>query len=211
MKAQEYWNDIGSKKDFEDPLYIEKLAPFLNEHSQIIEVGCGYGRILQILKSHGYKNLVGFDFAPKMIERGLKEDKTLPLRLLDHKEKIPCEDQSVDAVIMSTILCCIIDKKKQIQLIDEVYRVLCKGGGFYLSDFMICEQSEEKYRKGFQEWEEWGVYTSSENLTVRYHSSDWIMDLLKKFDIQWFEQTDFKTMNHNPARTFHSVSIRSSY
>lgn len=67
MMALQYWNNIGSKKIFEDPLYVEKLAPCLSPTAKIIEYGCGYGRMLRILKSAGYHNLTGFDFAPSII------------------------------------------------------------------------------------------------------------------------------------------------
>lgn len=30
MMAQQYWNEIGSQKVFEDPLYLDKLSPFLS-------------------------------------------------------------------------------------------------------------------------------------------------------------------------------------
>lgn len=64
---QQYWNDIGAKKVFEDPLYLDKLSPFLSPTALIIEYGCGYGRMMRILKSAGYHNLIGFDFAPKLM------------------------------------------------------------------------------------------------------------------------------------------------
>jgi hypothetical protein len=44
MQAQQYWSEIGSKKDFEDPLYLERLSSFLTKESKILEYGCGYGR-----------------------------------------------------------------------------------------------------------------------------------------------------------------------
>ena len=77
MMAQQYWNDIGAKKVFEDPLYLDKLQPFLSSTAQIVEYGCGYGRMMGILKSAGYHNLIGFDFAPNMITRGRKENPDL--------------------------------------------------------------------------------------------------------------------------------------
>ncbi len=39
MLAQQYWNDIGAKKVFEDPLYIDKLSSFLSTTAQIAEYG----------------------------------------------------------------------------------------------------------------------------------------------------------------------------
>lgn len=210
MLAQEYWDSIGSKKDFEDLLFLNKLTPFIHPSSQIVEYGCGYGRMLKILQNEGYKNLIGFDFAPSMIERGKHSHPDLNLQLLKENGKIPLAEQSTDALIMSTVLCCMIEKQQQVDLMEEIYRVLKSKGILYLSDFLLCDHPRyfEKYKQGFQLFNEWGIYTTNENLTVRHHTTKWITELLEDFDLHWFEQSDFKTMNQNPARTFHCIAIR---
>lgn len=208
MIAQQYWNDIGSKKVFEDPLYLDKLSPFLRPTSQIIEYGCGYGRVLRILKSAGYTNLVGFDFAPNMISRGLSENPDLDLRLLEKAGTIPYKNESIDAIVMSTVLCCIPDEQELTALMKEIHRLLKKNGILYLTDFLISESPkyQEKYALGLQQFGILGVYTTNENVAVRHFTTQAIMHLLNSFDIQWFEQFDFKTMNQNPARTFHCIA-----
>ncbi len=210
MLAQQYWNDIGAKKVFEDPLYIDKLQPFLSSTAQIVEYGCGYGRMMRILKSVGYHNLIGFDFAPNMIIRGRKENPDLDLRLLEKAGKIPSDDETIDAVVMSTVLCCITDEQKLVELIAEIKRVLKPQGVLYMTDFLICDHPRyhDRYTLGLEQFGEWGIYTTNENLTVRHFTTQMIMKLLKSFDIQWFEQFDFKTMNQNPARTFHCIAKR---
>lgn len=208
MTAQKYWNDIGAKKIFEDPLYLDKLSPFLSPAAQILEYGCGYGRMLRILRSAGYYNLIGFDFAPNMITRGVAENPDLDLRLLEKAGTIPCHNESYDAVVMSTVLCCITEEHVLTALMKEISRVLKKNGVLYLTDFLLCDHPryQEKYEIGLQQFGTWGIYTTNENLTVRHFTTKAIMDLLREFDIQWFEQFDFKTMNQNPARTFHSIA-----
>lgn len=208
MLAQQYWNDIGAKKTFEDPLYLDKFSPFLSPAAQIVEYGCGYGRMMGLLKSAGYHNLMGFDFAPNMITRGLLENPDLDLRLLEQPGVIPCENESVDALVMSTVLCCLINDKEPESLIGEIRRILKPNGILYITDFLICEHPgyQEKYLSGVQRFGIWGMYTTSENLVVRHYSSKSILNLLALFDIQWFEQFDFKTMNQNPARTFHCIA-----
>lgn len=207
IQAQEYWNKIGSKKEFEDPLYLDRLSPFITKQSIILEYGCGYGRLMNLLEKNGYENLIGFDFAPNMIARGKNTHPSLDLRLLDEPNLIPCPDESIDVVIMSTVLCCMIHSKEHVELIGEIFRVLRNGGVFYLSDFLICQNEKylNKYLEGFQSYGIHGVYTSNENLTVRHLTSQYVFDLLRNFDVQWFEQFDFKTMNNNPARTFHCI------
>jgi ubiquinone/menaquinone biosynthesis C-methylase UbiE len=208
MLAQEYWNKIGFKKDFEDPVYLDKLSQFLSPSSQIIEYGCGYGRMMRILKTAGYQNLTGFDFAPNMIERGNKENPDLDLRVLETPGVIPCPDSSIDALVMSTVLCCITDKKALFNLMEEILRVLKKGGILYITDFLICDHPryQEKYEQGLKDFGRWGIYTTNENLTVCHYTTCEIMKLLEEFDIEWFEQFDFKTMNQNPAKTFHCIA-----
>jgi len=207
MLAQKYWNEVGSKKEFEDPLYIDKLRPFLSAQSSIVEYGCGYGRLGKILREAGYENYEGYDFAQSMIERGRLENPDLKLSLLEKPGTIPRHDHSVDVVVLSTVLCCMPNAEEQARLMEEILRVLKIGGVLYVTDFLICEHPmyAEKYEAGFQKYGERGVYTTSENLVVRHHTASGVLDLLNGFDVQWFEQFDFKTMNQNPAKTFHSI------
>ncbi len=208
MMAQQYWNEIGSQKVFEDPLYLDKLSPFLSPAAQIVEYGCGYGRVMRMLKPKGYQTLIGFDFASNMITRGRRENPDLDLRLLEKPGAIPCHDEFADAIVMSTVLCCITDDQELEKLIAEIGRVLKKKGVLYITDFLICEHPryQARYESGLKDCGIWGIYTTNENLTVRHFTTKAIMGLLKFFDIQWFEQFDFKTMNQNPARTFHCIA-----
>ncbi|MBX7066646.1 MAG: class I SAM-dependent methyltransferase [Parachlamydiales bacterium] len=206
MLAQDYYNQIGAKKDFEDPLYLEKIAPHISKDAKIVEYGCGYGRLLRLLKKSGYTHLVGFDFSKSMIDRGRRENPDIDLSVTENR-KIPLKSESTDMVLISTILTSMIHKDDQKALIAEILRILKPGGILYLSDFLICDHPryQEKYIQGQKQFGEWGIYTTSENLTVRHHTSRWILDLLSPFDLQWFEQFDFKTMNNNPARTIHCI------
>jgi SAM-dependent methyltransferase len=210
LSAREYWNTIGVKKNFEDPLYLEKIAHYLHKSSRIVEYGCGYGRLLHFLKAKGYENLVGYDYAPAMIERGRTAYPGLELHAIQESGKVSMPDSSADLVVMSTILCCIIEKEEQKRIISEMRRILKKGGILYLSDFSICAHPryKDKYADAERIFGEWGIYTTAEGLTVRHHSTEWIADLLREFDILWMEQFDFKTMNQNPARTIHCVSMK---
>ncbi|MCB1113795.1 MAG: class I SAM-dependent methyltransferase [Chlamydiia bacterium] len=208
MLAQDYWNRIGSTKKFEDPLHLDKLTPYLPKSGSILEYGCGYGRMLKMLLEKGHRQLIGFDFAKAMIERGKSENPELDLRLLERSGEIPCKSASQNAVIMSTVLCSMTDSEEKKRLMDEIYRVLAPGGIFYLTDFLLCNAPyyEEKYAQGLKDFGKWGMYTTSENLIVCHYTSQEILELLKPFDIKWFEQFSFKTMNQNPANTFHAIA-----
>ncbi len=210
MDSVTFWNEVGSTKDFEDPLYFDKLKPFLSLDAQIVEYGCGYGRLLHELFTKGYHNVSGYDFAWKMVQRGNELYPQIPLTCLSESGKIPLQDISVDAVILSTVLCCVVDQKEQQRIVDDIRRILKSGGVLYVTDFLISSSEKflRKYQESSQVERDWGVYTTSEGAVVRHHTAQWIMQLLHDFDIQWFEQFDFKTMNHNEARTFHCLAQR---
>ncbi len=207
MEAMEYWNEIGCTKEFEDPLYIEKIKSHVPKDAAIVEYGCGYGRMMDILKREGYNNLRGFDFSKRMIEKGKSAFPDLDMKFLEINGVIPLEDESVDFVVLSTVLCCMVDIDQQVDLIEEIKRVLKPDGYIYITDFMINDNElyQEKYEEGLKAFGEWGVYTTNEGLTVRHHSTNWIMDLFSSLNVLWFEQFDFKTMNNNPAKTFHAI------
>jgi ubiquinone/menaquinone biosynthesis C-methylase UbiE len=210
MQNIDFWNEIGSKKDFEDPLNLDRLKPFINKNSKIVEYGCGYGRLMKSLKDEGYPLLTGYDISHKMLERGKKENPNLDLRLLEdnYSFSIPEEDSSTDLVILSTILCCVPCRQEQKELVNEIHRILKPKGIVYLSDFLISDEPyyQSKYLQGLKDFEEMGIYTTAEGLTVRHHTTFWITKLFRNFDIQWLEQFDLKTMNNHPARVICSIA-----
>lgn len=210
MEAQTFWNEIGSKKDFEDPLSIDKFSSYINPESKIVEYGCGYGRLMALLEANGYQNVIGFDYAPKMLERGKKEYPHLDLRLVHKSAEVPLESGYADLVIMSTILCCVIDQKEQKKIVQEMKRILKPGGILYVSDFIISSHPRytQRYQKGFEEFKIKGVYTTDEGIVVKHYSTKEVTELLQDFNLLWLEQFDFKTMNQNVARTFHLVAKR---
>ena len=78
---------------------------------------------MQIFSSNGYRNLIGFDFAQNMVERGRKTYPNFDIRLLTESSRIPCADESVDAIVMSTVFCCMTETAEQVKLIKEILRV----------------------------------------------------------------------------------------
>lgn len=209
VRFQEFWNEIGFNKSFNDPFFIERLSPWLSKDKQIIEYGCGYGRILNILWEHGYKKTIGFDFASKMLERGNASFPQLNLQLIKHPNKIPMPDQSIEIAILSTVLCSNPYKRDQKKIIKEIQRVLKKDGIFYFCDFLITPS--ETYWPRYLEHgrigqKNFGLYKTSTGILVRHHHLHWILDLLKEFDILWLEQMNGTTTGNHPVRTVHLIA-----
>ncbi len=209
-----FWSEVGSTKNFTDPFFLDKFSEHTSKDSQIIEYGCGYGRILDILCKNGYQSLKGFDFAPQMIERGKALFPHLQLQLLDETGKIPLDSQSVDAAILSTVLCCNAAKKDQEDIISELYSLLKPKGILYLCDFLITDSEKllSRYEKHAQiGHDDFGIYKTSEGVLVRHHSMEWILKLLSQFSILWVKEMKDITMNGNPVCTFHLIAQKTGF
>jgi len=140
MKANvQYWSEIGSTKNYEDPFFVEQFTKYLTPNPFIVEYGCGYGRILQILKEQGFNRLKGYDIAPGMIDRAKRENPWLDCELLKKSGEIPLPDNTCDGLIASTVLCCTPDPQEQEKIIREIHRVLKPGGVLHYLDFLICD------------------------------------------------------------------------
>lgn len=209
MTVKEFWSEVGSKKDFSDPFFIDKLKPFVSNNASIFEYGCGYGRILNILYSNGYKNSTGFDLAPKMIARGHATYPHLKLKEIDRSGEIPLPDASQDLAILSTVLVCNPFMADNEKIVQEVARALKQGGLLYFCDFLITPTAKNltRYREHAEPHHpDYGVYKTSEGTFVRHFRLQALLDLFRGWDLLWLEQIDGATMNNNPVRTVHLIA-----
>lgn len=88
-----YWNKVSKTKEFTTLLDTNLLQNHLDTNAFIIDYGCGYGRTLDTLWQHGYKNSVGLDYSKGMIQRGKKTFPHLNLTV-SKNNKIPIDDNS---------------------------------------------------------------------------------------------------------------------
>lgn len=205
-----FWSTVGVSKRFTDPFFVERFATFVSPDAPVIEYGCGYGRIMKVLKEKGFSDVVGFDISRGMIDRGRRDFPDLQFKLLDQSANISLQDEAVAGVIISTVLCNVYEKHEQKKIFDELYRILCVGGVIYFSDFLITESDHfrQKYKNCGVPGEEYGVYKTSEGLLARHHQPSWVQELLSPFELQCYDQFEHETMNGNPVRAFYAIAMK---
>jgi len=208
IETRSFWNEIGLTKTFKSPFYLEKLSSLVYRDQLVVDYGCGYGRILNYLHSHGYRNLTGYDYAPSMIEKGRKTYPHLNLHPIPSSTELPLNERTADLLILSMVLYCNPYDEDQTNMFKEIQRVLKRGGYLYFTDILLTDSEEYRYRYKHcrSQPDQYGVFLTSEGLTVRHHDTEWIFQLLKGFDVIWFEQFNHVTMNDNPVRTFHCIA-----
>ncbi len=111
----------------------------LTKGERVLDVGCGTG-VLTILSKLvvGETGIVeGIDIAPKMVMKAQEKAKTAGLKIgfkTASIDALPYADECFDVVISSMMFHHLPLEIKKGGL-KEVYRVLKKGGRFFLSDF----------------------------------------------------------------------------
>lgn len=196
MNQQEYWNSVSKTKEFTTLLEIETLKRHLNPEAFIIDYGCGYGRTLDMLYQHGFKNTIGYDFSEGMIQRGQQTFPHLNLSI-SKSNTIPADDNAVDLVILFAVLTCIISNEEQADLIQEIYRVLKPSGLLYINDFLLnTDQRNINRYMAFQEkYKTYGVFELPEGAVLRHHDKSYLEQLTKPFKTIEMKKITFTTMN----------------
>jgi 2-polyprenyl-3-methyl-5-hydroxy-6-metoxy-1,4-benzoquinol methylase len=117
----------GNKKNIKDKLKI--YLPILNlidKNKKIIDIGCGRGEFLELLKENGYKNLTGIDTNKEMLnEIKYKEIQIFTDDGIEFLKKQPFKSAGV---ISSFHMIEHIEFEKVLTLIKEAFRVLDDNG-----------------------------------------------------------------------------------
>ena len=200
----EYWDQVGPTKPFAHPVNDRQLGRWLDTNSKILDYGCGYGRALEVLRSKGFENLVGFDPAPAMIRSARSRYPSIQFGVLDDFRSIPLADASVDAVLLFAVLTCVPRNQAQLDIIAEITRVLRPAGILYVSDMWLQtdQRNLERYERDARKYGIYGVFELPEGVTVRHHDRQWIESLLHGYELLALDEVEVQTMNGNPTSAF---------
>lgn len=203
MNQNEYWNSVAEEKKFTTVLDAELFSKYVAKGSAILDVGCGYGRILNELAESGFTDLTGVDSAENMIKRGLREYPNLNL-IANPDGSMPFPDNSFDAVILFGVLTCVPNNESQKSLLESIKRVLKPGGIIYVNDFLLNSGFKRWmfYKKAQKQMGTYGVFKTYDGAVVRHHNEKYILNLLSDYEKLEYEKFVIPTMNGNKSNAF---------
>ena len=110
----------------------------IQQTSHILDVGCGTGQTAAYLAAHFQANVTGLDINPIMIEKARRRMKKtrLPVNIIQGsivQTSLPIE--SFDLILAESVLAFV----NQQRALQEIYRLLKKGGRFIAIEFTIPE------------------------------------------------------------------------
>ena len=199
----DYWNRIGPTKVFAHPVNLDRLKELTPATASIVDFGCGYGRVLEILIDHGYRNVAGFDPAPAMIAAARERLPGVKLNTL-LAQRLPLPDASADAVLLFAVLTCVPSDAAQRAIIREIERVLRPDGLLYISDLWLQRdaRNRERYQLGAAKFGTYGIFELPEGVVLRHHDREWIRELTAGFSRVALDEFTVETMNGHLAEGF---------
>lgn len=200
---REYWDKVAYEKSFTLPFDHRNFSKYVNKEDAILDVGCGYGRIVHELDENGYSNLTGIDFSRKMIQRGKQLYPHLNL-MTASGNKLPFPAESFNSVILFAVITGNYRNEDQKRLIRNIWDTLKTGGIISVNDFLLNDDQRnlDRYAYFQDSYAMYGVFELPDGGVVRHHSREWINELLQDFTQLHFEETEFTTMNGNVSKGF---------
>lgn len=202
MDQREVWEQLTDKTFIlppPPPALIDEVRPA----GRILDLGCGYGRIVQALSATHGPTVVGVDLASGMLRRARDEGVQTPLAVMSG-QALGLASSSFDLVTVIAVLTAIAYEAAVRAVLAEVWRVLRPGGALYIADFLIDMTPERapRYQQGQRDTGEWGMFRleGAQGGFVRHFEPTDLRRLVQQFYItDWQEQTT-RSMNNNPLR-----------
>lgn len=132
----------GPNKDQHLPEAIwvaKKLSKSIQNNWNVLEVGCGFGRILKELHSvlkeeKKTVKLVGVDFNKQMINTAIEYTKSTNITFFLCENKIPLPDNSIDFIYTHAVL--IHNSEEQVNKLFAEFKRILKKTGLMHHDFV---------------------------------------------------------------------------
>ena len=168
------WDCVSQSVQFSAPLDVHVVARNLDSSARLLDLGCGYRRVMAQLHDLGFRNAVGYDSATGMIERGRRAFPHLELKI-GRASAIPEADNSFEAIIISALLTSVPGSKDRAAIIAEMKRLLSPGGIIFGVDFLL--DAKNKYSED-------GCFSSSTGLEMKHFTVAELQEAYSEF-IGW--------------------------
>ena len=198
QQSQHWENNFSSKPEMFglDPSLSAKKALKLFQEKNIksvIELGAGLGRDT-IFFGKNLIHTIALDYSPsgiKVIDQKIKKanlSKYISSKLFDVREKLPFEDNSIDACYSHMLYCMALTTDDLVKLNNEIKRILKPGG---INIYTVRHTNDGDFQNGNHIGED--LY-ENDGFIVHYFSEEKVNSLLNGFKniaLEKFEEGTF--------------------
>ena len=149
-----YYDEVIQETNYD--LWVEFVEPYLKKDDKILDLACGTGTFVTMLKLNGYENVSGLDLSDEIIEIANEKRKINRLDINFYVEDMMffkvSEKQDVITCFFDSVNF-LKDKNEIKKLFNAVYNALKPNGYFIFDVFskeMLKEYTNNKYEKDFE-------------------------------------------------------------
>ncbi len=198
QQSQHWENNFSSKPEMfglDPSLPASKALKIFQEKKidKIIEIGAGLGRDTIFFGKNSI-HTTALDYSPsgiKVINQKIKKEnlsKYISTKLFDIREKLPFEDNSIEACYSHMLYCMALTTDDLQKLNSEIQRILKPGG---INIYTVRHTNDGDFQKGIHRGED--LY-ENDGFIVHFFSKDKINSLLEGYQnikIEDFEEGTF--------------------
>ncbi len=198
QQSQHWENNFSSKPEMfglDPSLSAKKALKLLQEKNikSVIELGAGLGRDT-IFFGKNLIHTIALDYSPsgiKVIDQKIKKanlSKYISSKLFDVREKLPFEDNSIDACYSHMLYCMALTIDDLQKLNKEIHRILKPGG---INIYTVRHTNDGDFQNGNHIGED--LY-ENDGFIVHYFSEEKVNSLLngfKNISLEKFEEGTF--------------------
>ena len=149
-----YYDEVIQETNYD--LWVEFVEPYLKKDDRILDLACGTGTFITMLKLNGYEFVSGLDLSDEIIEIANEKrkinrlnidfyvDDMMSFKVKEKQDVITCFFDSVNFLK---------DKNEIKKLFNSVYNAL-KPNGYFIFDIfskeMLKEYDNNKFEKDFE-------------------------------------------------------------
>ena len=126
----------------------EELAVFLpqlKDGAQILDLGCGNGRLLKVLEQSGKPyNYLGVDFSQELVKEAKQKFPTREFMVADMSQ-LDFPEKSFDAICLIASFHHLSDKKERLDLLKKIHFWLKPGGVLFMTNWYLWQNKYLKY------------------------------------------------------------------
>lgn len=127
-ETKDYFLSAEAKAIYKKIIFF--VEPYINKNDHILEIGCGSGNLLYLLKEKGYNNLAGMEPSQNNVE-GIAERWNIPCYMGSLGEDISeLKNKQYNLVIMACVLEHILDLG---EAMDQLCRYIKNNGYLFLA------------------------------------------------------------------------------
>ena len=173
-KAREYEENKNLKKLQIETVHraldlLEDNNPNINIE-KLLDIGCGTGWSMEIMKERGYTDIQGVDISEDML--AFAREKEFEVQQADIRERLPFIDEEFRSIIAISVMNFVEEgckseneiEQRYKHVADEIFRILKPGGRAVLQHFKKPKNVEELMLTQFRHKFTGGVIIDDENL-----------------------------------------------